>query len=97
VGDLPRLTRPDRQARVAALSAPRVLFRVLARGDRWHVWREGSDRVEFVGLDWHEMKQYVDERRAIEGEADMIVQGFGTLPDGVQPLDDTTGPGTAAS
>ena len=79
------------------MPAPRILFRVLARGDRWHVWREGSDRVEFVGRDWFEMKHYVEERRAIEGDADVIVQGFGSLPHGVADLEEMNGGSAALS
>jgi hypothetical protein len=39
------------------------------------VWREGGNRVEFVGDDWYEMRGYLDERFAIEGPGEVLCFG----------------------
>jgi hypothetical protein len=52
-----------------------TLLRVLSRGDRYHVWRHGADHVEAVLDGRWDLRQYVEERRAIEGDADAIIRG----------------------
>jgi hypothetical protein len=50
-------------------------FQVLSRGPAWLVWRIGATTIEGRFETWQEMKDYTEERLAIEGGGIVVVAG----------------------